>query len=327
MNHFTMKSLRRRLALGACVALGLFSATAYAWPDRPIRIVVPFEAGGTTDLLARMVAEGIAPDLGQSVVVSNKGGAGGNIGASEVARAPADGYTLLFGTPGTQVINGLVYANPGYDPQGSFAPVAYVARVANVVLTTPRSGLKDMSDVLKAAREKPGALNWGTPGIGSSGHLSLELIRQMAKIDITHVPYKGAGQARVDLLSGTIDLQGDNLPTAMKALEQGQLVALGVSSANADPRLPNVKPIAATIPGYELTSWFVVMAPAGTPAAVVDKLNGSIQRWLALPATRSRLDKLAATPVGGTPADLAAHLAREQSKYQALVKSAGITPQ
>lgn len=320
----------RKTLLAASAVAGVFvvsAGPAFAWPDRPLRLVVPFESGGTTDLLARMLADGVGPTLGQSIVVVNKGGAGGNIGAREVAQAPADGYTLMMGTPGTQAINALVYRNPGYDPVKSFTPVAYVARVANVVLTSPKSGIKSMDDLLKAAKADPGKLNWGTPGIGSSGHLALEMIKQKTQTSITHVPYKGAGQARNDLLGGVIQLTSDNLPTAVAGIRSGQLVALGVSSAEPDPALPNIPPIAAAVPGYELTSWFVVMAPAGTPADVVNKINGAINQWLKEPKTRERMAELAAVPIGGTPESLGAHIQREQEKYRQLVQLAGVTPQ
>ncbi|AUL45815.1 ABC transporter substrate-binding protein [Bordetella trematum] len=311
----------------ACVlALGLFAGSAHAWPDKPLRLVVPFAAGGTTDMLARLVAEGIGPGLGQPVVVVNKGGAGGNLGATEVARAKPDGYTLLLGTPGTQVTNRLVYQNTGYDAVKDFTPVAHVANVANVVLTSPATGFKDMADLIRAAKARPGQLNWGTPGIGSSGHLAMELIQQMAGIELTHVPYTGASQARNDLLAGTIELGSDNLPTALGAIRAGQLIALGVSSKQPDPALPRVQPIGATVPGYELNSWFVVMAPAGTPPDAVERLNGAINQWLQQDATRAKLTELAAVPVPGSPQALGQFLASESSKYETLTRAAGISP-
>lgn len=325
LSFFLRKTLL--VASAVCGAFVVTAGPALAFPERNIRIVVPFEAGGTTDLLARMVADGIGPLLGQPVVVLNKGGAGGNIGAREVALAPPDGYTLMMGTPGTQAINALVYKNPGYDPIKSFAPVAYVASVANVFLTSPRSGIKNMEDLLKTVKANPGKLNWGTPGIGSSGHLSLEMFKQLTGTDITHVPYKGAGLARNDLLAGVIELSSDNLPTAVSGIKAGQMIALGVSSPTPDPTLPDVSPIANSVPGYEMSSWFVVMAPAGTPADVVDKLNGAINTWLKEPKTRERLAELAAVPVGGTPQFLADHILKEQDKYRKLVKLAGVTPQ
>lgn len=317
----------RAASLAGCLSLGLLAQNAQAWPDRTIRMIVPFSAGGTTDLLGRLVSEGIGASLGQPVVVINKGGAGGNLGASEVARAAPDGYTLLLGTPGTQVTNQFVYKSPGYDLVKDFAPVAFVARVANVVIASPTTQFKTMHDLIRAAKERPGELNWGTPGIGSSGHLALELIKQQTGIDIAHVPYKGASQARNDLLAGTIELGSDNLPTALAAIKAGQLVALGVSSTVPDPSLPDVLPIGEAVPGYELNSWFVVMAPAGTPEDVVNKLNTAVNTWLQEPKTQEKLAQLAAVPEVKTPEELKKFLQSELTKYESLTRSAGIQPQ
>ncbi|MBO9330474.1 tripartite tricarboxylate transporter substrate binding protein [Achromobacter xylosoxidans] len=321
-------SLLRVWTLGIAAAAALGAAgPAQAWPDQPLRLVVPFAAGGTTDLLGRLMAEGLGVELGQSVVVVNKAGAGGSLGAAEVARAPADGYTLLLGTPGTQIINAYVYKQIGYDPARDFAPVAYVAQVPNVVLTHPGSGLKNMDDLLRTARAEPGRLNWGSPGVGSSGHLALEMVKRMGKVDIRHVPYKGASQANNDLLGGQIDLSADNLPTALPLIKAGKLVALGVTSARPVPAAPEVAAIAQALPGFDLTSWFVIMAPAGTPQPVVDKLNAAAQRVLDAPATRQRLAALAAQPMGGPPQALARHLEAEREKYRVLIEGTGIRPE
>lgn len=303
------------------------SATAQSWPGKPIRLVIPFAAGGTTDLLGRLLAEGVGPELGQPLVVVNKAGAGGSLGAAEVARAEPDGYTLLLGTPGTQAINAYVYKNVGYDPKKDFAPVAYVAQVPNVFLANPQSGLKNIPDLVRAAQAGPGKLNWGSPGVGSSGHLILEMFKQRAKVDITHVPYKGASQATNDLLAGQIQLSGDNLPTALPFIRAGKVVALGVTSKEAVASAPGVDPVAATFPGFELTSWFVLMAPAATPRTVIDRLNIAVERWLARAGTRKRLGELSAQPVGGSPDSLARHLESEQQKYKDLTAAAGITPE
>ncbi|MET4576733.1 Bug family tripartite tricarboxylate transporter substrate binding protein [Ottowia thiooxydans] len=324
-------SISFRAAFAACVVvmapLAGVAASAQSWPDKPLRLVVPFAAGGTTDLLGRLLAEGITPELGQPVVVVNRAGAGGSLGAAEVARAAPDGYSLLLGTPGTQAINAYVYKSIGYDPRKDFSPVAYVVQVPNVVLTNPQSGLKTMADVLRFAKASPGKLNWGSPGVGSSGHLMLEMFKQRAGVDITHVPYKGASQANNDLLGGQIQMSGDNLPTALPFINTGKLVALGVTSKESVPSAPGVPPVAATLPGFELTSWFVLMAPAETPRPVVDKLNTAVERWLAKPETRKRLQELSAQPVGGSPESLARHLESEQRKYKDLTSAAKIEPQ
>ncbi|WP_083384623.1 Bug family tripartite tricarboxylate transporter substrate binding protein [Cupriavidus sp. USMAHM13] len=313
--------------LASALPLSAGAAPPPAWPERPLRLVVPFAAGGTTDLLGRLVAEGLRQQLGQSVVVANKAGAGGSLGAAEVARAAPDGYTLLLGTPGTQVINALVYKHVGYDPRKDFVPVAWLADVPNVVLTRPGSGLNSMDDLLRAARARPGALHWGSPGIGSSGHLALEMVKRMGGVEIAHVPYKGASQATSDLLGGQIELSADNLPTALPLIRSGQLVALGVTSRAAVPAAPGVPPVAATLPGFEQTSWFVLMAPAGTPAPVVAALNAAAERVLRDARMQRRLADLAAQPVGGPPEALARHLQAEQDKYRKIVEGAGIQPE
>jgi tripartite-type tricarboxylate transporter receptor subunit TctC len=202
-----------------------------------------------------------------------------------------------------------------------------VAQVPNVVLTHPGSGLKNMDDLLRTARAEPGRLNWGSPGVGSSGHLALEMIKRMGKVDIRHVPYKGASQANNDLLGGQIDLSADNLPTALPLIKAGKLVALGVTSAQPVAAAPGVAAIAQSVPGFELTSWFVVMAPAGTPQPVIDKLNAAAQRVLDAPATRERLAALAAQPMGGTPQALAQHLQTEREKYRVLIEGTDIRPE
>src|SRR5690606_12988522 len=209
-------------------------------------------AGGTTDLLARIVADGLSKRLNQTVVVENKPGAGANIGAAEVARAKPDGYTLLMGTPGPLAINPYVYPQMSFDPAKDFAAVSYVADVPNVILTNPQSGLKNMEDVIKRAKAEPGILNWGTPDVGSSGHMS--------GVDIAHGPYKGAAQATTDLMAGHITLSGDNVPTALANIRAGKVVPLGVASEKELEVLPGVKPVGDTVKGYLLNSWFVIVA-------------------------------------------------------------------
>jgi len=323
MNQLNKVLHRLPLALvGMCAVMS--GGVAYAWPDAPIRIVVPFSPGGTTDFLGRLAAEGLRQQLNSDVIVENKAGAGGNLGASEVARAKPDGYTLLLGTPGTQIVNQLVYKSTGYDAQADFAPVAYIAEVPNVVLSNPGTGLKNMADLIKRAKQDPTALNWGSPGVGSTGHLALELLLQKTGISINHIPYKGASQATNDLLGGQIQLSGDNLPTALSFIKSGKLNALGVTSSTKAASAPDIPTVAQTVPGYELTSWFVLMAPARTPPTVIDTLNRAVNKWLQLPETQKRLADQAARPMGGTAAKLADHLAAEKTKYETLVKNAGI---
>ena len=324
MGRINKNRLQRMLVLA--VSAFFTVGAAHAWPQAPVRIVVPFSPGGTTDLLGRLVAEGLRAELGGEVIVENKAGAGGNIGATEVARAKPDGYTLLMGTPGTQIINALVYKQTGYDAQKDFAPVAYIAEVPNVILAYPGTGIGSIADLIRRAKEDPTALNWGSPGVGSTGHLALELLKQKTGISINHIPYKGASQAINDLLGGQIQLAGDNLPTALPFIKSGKLKALGVTSRAPAASAPDIAPVAATVPDYELTSWFVLMAPANTPKEVIASLNTAVNKWLQKPETRQRLLGQAAKPIGGTPEQLAAHLAKEKTKYETLVRNAGIQP-
>ncbi|CAJ48194.1 Bug family tripartite tricarboxylate transporter substrate binding protein [Bordetella avium] len=298
-----------------------------AWPASPIKLVVPFAAGGTTDLLARLVAEGLGKTLNQTVIVQNKPGAGGNIGAAEVARATPDGYTLLMGTPGPLAINPYVYPKMAFDPARDFAAVSYVADVPNVILTSPASGMKNIDDVLARARQQPGSLNWGSPGVGSTGHIALELLKKLGKVELAHVPYKGASQASADLLAGHIDLAGDNVPSALEQIRAGNLVALGVASDKPLDVLPGVAPVSATVPGYLLPSWFVIVAPAGTPAPVIDKISAAIDAFEKQAATREKFRALGAVPIGGNAARLTDHLKSEQARYGELLKDIKATPQ
>jgi tripartite-type tricarboxylate transporter receptor subunit TctC len=310
------------LGLAALAPLG--ASAADAWPSRPLRIVVPFGPGGTTDLLGRLVAEGLGQSLGQPVTVDNKAGAGGNLGAAEVARAQPDGYTLLMGTPGPLAINQFIYASMPFRTDKDFAAVSYLANVPNVILANPATGFRNVADLLAAARARPGKLDWGSPGVGSTGHLMVEMLKQLAKVDISHVPYKGAAQANTDLLAGHIQLSGDNAPTALGHIKSGKLVALGVTSERELASLPGVAPVQATVPGYVLVSWFVVVAPAGTPKPVVDRLSAAIDAYIRQPAVDERLRGLGAIPVGGPPEVLARHLESEQARYRDVISHANI---
>lgn len=318
-------SLRKRAGLSATL-LALVSllcapgASAADWPERPITLIVPFAPGGTTDLLARLVADGLGKRLGQNVIVQNKPGAGANIGAAEVARAKPDGYTLLMGTPGPLAINPHIYPQMGFDPAKDLAAVSYVADVPNVILASPAAGFKNVGDLLAAAKARPGQLNWGSPGVGSTGHIQLELLKQLAGVNISHVPYKGASQATADLLAGHIELAGDNVPTALESIRAGKLVALGVASKAPLDVLPGVRPVGETVPGYVLPSWFVIVAPTSTPQDIRARIAKEIDAFEKEPATIERFKALGAEPVGGPPQRLAEHLRAEQARYADLMK-------
>jgi tripartite-type tricarboxylate transporter receptor subunit TctC len=316
--------------LGAALAVALAATLAHAadpWPTKPLRMIVPFAPGGTTDLIGRMVAEGLSRALGQPVVVENKAGAGGNLGAADVARSAPDGYTLMIGTPGPLAINRYVYANTPFADDKDFAAVSYVADVPNVILTSPATGFRSVGDVLAAARARPGQLNWGSPGVGSTGHIALEMLKQQANVDIVHVPYKGASQATADLLAGQIQLAADNVPTALPQVRSGKLVALAVMSDRELAALPGVAPVSATVPGYVLNSWFVVVAPAGTPKPIIDRASAIIDAYIKQPEVAAKLTELGAVVIGGPPERLASHLKTEQARFRDVIAKTSLKPE
>jgi tripartite-type tricarboxylate transporter receptor subunit TctC len=314
------------IATVAAAALSLAAAPAAAqadWPTRPVRIVVPFAPGGTTDLTARIVAEQLSQVFKQPFIVENKAGAGGNLGATEVAKAAPDGYTFLMGTPGTQAINQFLYPKMPYDTAKDLVPVSFVVRVPNVLMVNPQLPAKDIKQLIALLKAQPGKLSYGTPGNGSTGHLSTELFKTQAGVFVTHIPYRGSGPMLQDLMAGQVQMSIDNLPSALPLIQSGKLVALGVTSAQPVPQLPGVLPIASVLPGYEAEAWFVLVAPAGTPQPVIDRLSAEVDRILKKPEVAERFAKLGATPVGGTPRQLGDFIAAETRKWQAVVKNSG----
>jgi tripartite-type tricarboxylate transporter receptor subunit TctC len=314
------------LGAAAATLAGAFAPTAFAqseWPARPVRIVVPFAAGGTTDIVARSIAEQLTTVLKQPVIVENKAGAGGNVGATEVAKAAPDGYTFLMGTPGTQAINQFLYPKMPYDTERDLVPVSFVVRVPNVLIVPASLGVKTMQELIAMARARPGQLTYGSPGNGSTGQLSTELFKSQAKVFVTHIPYRGSGPMLQDLLGGQIQMAIDNLPSAIPHIRSGRLIALGVTSAAPNPQLPDVKPIGSVLPGYEAESWFVLVAPRGTPEPIVARLSTEVDRILKKPEVIERFRGLGAEPVGGTPAELARFIADETKKWKEVVRISG----
>ena len=299
------------------------AVSAQDWPAKPVRVVVPFAAGGTTDITARVIAEQLTQGLKQSFIVENRGGAGGNIGATEVARAAPDGYTFLMGTPGTQAINQFLYPKMPYDTLKDFAPVSFVVRVPNVLVVHPGVGVKTIAELIARAKARPGGMSYGTPGNGSTGHLSTELFKSRAGIFVTHIPYRGSGPMLLDLMAGQIEMAIDNLPSALPHIRSGKLVALGVTSAQRNSQLPEVPTIASALPGYVAESWFVLVAPAGTPPTIVSRLSTEVDRILRKPDVIERFKGLGAEPVGGTPDQLAQFIVGETRKWQQVVKASG----
>jgi tripartite-type tricarboxylate transporter receptor subunit TctC len=319
-----MKSVLESVAValaGLCIAAPAVAQTD--WPAKPVRIVVPFAPGGTTDITARIVAEQLVPALKQSFVVENKAGAGGNLAAAEVARAAPDGYTFLMGTPGTQAINQFLFPKMPYDTARDLIPVSFVVRVPNVLVVHPGLGVKSITELIALAKRRPGALSYGSPGNGSTGQLSTELFKSRAGIFVTHIPYRGSNPMLLDLMAGQIQMSIDNLPSAIPHIRSGKLTALGVTSEARNAQLPEVPAIASVLPGYAAESWFVLVAPAGTPAAIVNRLSGEVDRILKKPDVLERFKGLGAEPVGGTPEQLGQFIVAETRKWQQVVKASG----
>ncbi|TXI85211.1 MAG: tripartite tricarboxylate transporter substrate binding protein [Cupriavidus sp.] len=311
-------------SVATVAALAPPAARAESYPSKPIRVVVGFPSGGAPDILARIFSEKISPSWGQPVVVDNKPGAGGNIGAEAVAHAAPDGYTLALGTVGTHSINGALYSKMPYDMVKDFVPVILLASTPNVLVVHPSVPARNVQELIALAKSKPGGLTFGTPGVGTSLHVSGELFNTMAGTRITHVPYKGRAMAIPDLLGGHITMMFDNLPSALPVVKEGKLRALGVTSAKRSSSAPDIPTIAEQgLPGYEAESWFAVFAPAGTPKEVVSKLNAELNRIFELPDVRQKLATLGLDPVLGTPEKLASYQRSEIAKWAKVVKDSG----
>ena len=308
----------------ALAVVGGALAQAPTYPTKPIRLVVPFPPGGATDILARDVAQKLTESWGQAVVVDNRPGAGANIGTELVAKSAPDGYTLLMGTVGTHAINPSLYAKLPYDHVKDFAPVILVAGVPNVLVVNPALPVNSVAELIAYAKANPGKLNFASSGSGTSIHLSGELFKVMAGVEMVHVPYKGSAPAVQDLIGGQVQLMFDNLPPSLPQIKAGKLRALAVTSAARAPALPDVPTMAeAGLPGFEASSWFGILAPTGTPPAIVAKLNAEIAKWLATPEAKEKLAKQGANAAGGSPEDFAKHIAAETAKWAKVVKDSG----
>ena len=321
-----------RRDLIAAAAFSPFAAGAQgAWPNKPVRIVVPFAASGTTDILARALAPELQRVFGQAFVVDNKPGAGGNSGAAEVAKSPADGYTLLMGTVGTQAINPSLYPKMPYDAVKDFAPVTLVAGVPNVLVINPaaaqRLNVNTVADFVKALKANPGKLNMASSGNGTSIHLAGELFKTMTGTFMVHLPYRGSGPALIDLMAGNVDVMFDNLPSALPHIKSGRLKALAVTSAARSGALPEVPTVeeagGALLKGYEASSWFGLLAPAGTPADIISRVQQETAKALATATMKERLLAQGAIPSGNTPAEFARFIAAEAAKWARVVKASG----
>ncbi len=326
------RMISRRLALaGACTAIAAatlapLSAAAQAYPTKPVTIIVPFAAGGTTDILARIVGQALNTELGQSVIIDNRAGAGGNIGGALAAKAQPDGYTLFMGTVGTHAINEALYKKMPFNPIKDFAPLTRVATVPNLLVANPNQPFKTVKELITYAKAHPGKINYGSSGNGSSIHLSGDLFKSMAKVDMVHVPYKGSAPAVTDLLGNQIGIMFDNMPSAIQHVRAGKLVPIAVTTAKRSPELPDVPTIAeAGVPGYEATSWFGMFAVAGTPKPVLDKLHTALAKVLKQPDVQKKIGEQGGEVVVDTPEQFAAFIKTETAKWGKVVKESGAT--
>ncbi|MFT3804990.1 MAG: tripartite tricarboxylate transporter substrate binding protein [Burkholderiaceae bacterium] len=321
-----LKAAGAAMLAGAGGLGALFATPALAqgeWPTKPVKIVVPFAPGGTTDMAARLIAEQLSGELKQSFIVENKAGAGGNVAATEVVNSAPDGYTFLMGTPGTQSINQFVYSKMPYDTAKDLVPVSFVVRVPNVLMINPSVKARSIEELIALAKSQPGKMSYGSPGNGSTGQLSTELFKTRAGVSITHVPYRGSNPMLADLMAGQIDMSIDNLPSAMPLIKSGKLIALGVTSEKPVAQLPGVPPIASVLPGYSAEAWFVVVAPKNTPAPIINRMSSEIDKILKKPDVIDRIKQIGGEPVGGTPEDLGKFIAAETAKWKKVVAESG----
>jgi tripartite-type tricarboxylate transporter receptor subunit TctC len=335
--RFVFRSNRRLALVGiaraAAVVIAICGAgnalAQAAWPAKPVKIVVPFAPGGTTDLLARAMATELSKAFPQPFIVENRAGAGGNLGADIVAKSPADGYTLLMGTVGTHGINKSLYSKMPFDPQKDFAPITLVAGVPNVMVMNAEAakdkGIATVKDFIKYARANPGKLNMASSGNGTSIHLAGELFKSMTGTFMTHIPYTGSGPALLGLLSGNVDVMFDNLPSALPQIKSSKLKGFAVTSAQrsgAIPELPTIEE-AAQLKGFDASSWFGLLAPAGTPPDVINRVQQEVAKALASPAVKEKLLAQGAIPSGNTPQEFAKFIDSEIRKWAPVVKASG----
>jgi tripartite-type tricarboxylate transporter receptor subunit TctC len=315
----------------AVVTIGLICAAvcaqAQTYPTKPIRFIVPFAPAGGTDLVARTVSVKLSEALGQPVVIDNRPGAAGSVGTDAAAKAPPDGHTLLLCSAGPLAINPSLYAKLPYDPARDIAPVALVTVMPFVLVTHPALPVKTVKDLIALAKARPGQLNYGTPGNGSTTHLANELLKSMAGFDMVHVPYKGVAPAATDLISGQVQVMSGDLSTLLPHVKSGRMRAIAVTATKRSPLLPDVPTVAESgVPGYDASGWFGVCAPAATPRAIIDRLNASILKGVASPDSRERLGALGGEVATGTPEQFAAHIRAEAAKWGKVIRTIGIKP-
>ena len=333
LKHISQRRVAiKSFAYGLIIATNLIAIQAHsktAWPSKPVKIVVPFAPGGTTDILARAMAPELSKAFGQSFIVENRAGAGGNLGSDIVAKSAPDGYTILMGTVGTHGINVALYEKMPFDPVKDFAPITLIAGVPNVMVMNAdkakQLNINHVADFIKVAKASPGKLNMASSGNGTSIHLAGELFKSMSGTYLVHFPYRGSGPALLDLVGGTMDVMFDNLPSALPHIKSGKLKALAVTSSQRSAVLPDVPTIeeAGNLKGYEASSWFGLLAPAGTPPDIVSRLQQESAKAMNNPAVKEKLLSQGAMPGGNTPADFSKMIGFEIKKWAQVVKVSG----
>ena len=295
------------------------------YPDKPVKIIVPYPPAGTTDILARLIGQRLAERMKQPFTIENRPGAGGAIGSVAVAKSPADGYTLVMATVNSHGINSALIKDLPYDAVRDFAPITIVGNTPNVLAVNPSVPAKNLAELLALARAKPGGLNFGSTSQGGSPHMSGELLKSMAKVDITHIPYKGAGPMLIDLIGGQVQMGFDNLPSTIGHIRSGKVRAIAVTTPKRSPVAPEIPTMAESgLPGYEVSAWFGLLAPAGTPKAVIDALYGNVAAILKQPEVVKQLFELGAEPGGNTPEAYAKQIAADVEKWKKVVAATGV---
>ena len=334
------RSIGRRAWLrGGVATLGVLAASvgpqttsaqtpsAQAWPQRQVTVVVPFTAGGTTDMFGRIFAQYMQEKYGKPFVVENKAGAGGTVGAASVAQATPDGHTLLVGTVSTHGIAPFVYKRPNYDAEKSFQPVSLFARLPNLLVVNPKLPINTFPEFVAYVKANPGKLSYGSSGVGASNHLAGEMVQTLTGAKMTHVPYRSSGDIMNAISGGHIDLAFDNMTLAWPTAEGGAVRAIAVTSKERSPTAPNVPAIAETVPGFDVPTWHGLFAPAGTPRAVVDQIAADVKRIYSQPDVIEKLKAVGAVAAPNTPDEFTAFASAERTKYGEIVKAAGLTPQ
>ena len=324
-----MKSRKTmRFALGAVLAIATHIAFAQAYPTKPIRLMVPFPPGGSTDIVARIVAQQVSERLGQQMVIENRGGAGGTIGTALVAKAPADGYTLVLGTTSTHVVAPAVYPKLDYDPIKDFAPVSLLAVTPYLLVVHPNVKANTLKEFVEVVRGQPGKLNYASAGTGSTTHIAMEMLKLASTTDMLHIPFSGNGPAGTAVIAGQVEALFGSLPAVLPHARSGKVRALAVGTLTRSPALPDVPTVAESgYPGFDASLWLAIMAPANVPAAIIERLNKEIVAVIKAAESAAALAKAGAEPLSSTPAELAAMIRDGIPKYVKVVQTAGIKPE